>query len=330
MSAPFHSPYPQPSEPLRQAVLRLLERIPAIWQTFTLDELTKTESIALEAMIGAGLIERCLRLRLIFMNDPRFMDATIVATGECGMPEALERVLAAVWQEWEVPYGEWLKGPSGYIHPIRVESYPPDEWRLTDQGEVALGDAHADKSNVVTDYVLREGPFTRRNPCRGSGRLVTMKWTLESAQPVSDPVAKDVNIKNWEEGAAAFAKLFESLIAAKTPAPHTPVAEAARQPPETSVPYAGPHDPVPPEYCGEAGPIGPIQGNQSELAWAVDAQPGRKPRDRYLKRLHGRRVWVQNFSKKSVRVFFRSHKEFHDAAARLQAIRANPEIWRAP
>jgi len=230
-----------PDDLLQDAVASLLRRIPERWTEYDADTLTATESQALVLLVGGGLVERRVRLRVGLHNHSVAIEVTIAATGEFGFVEAMEPVLASMWGEWKDAYRAWQTGETRGAPFCIAEHLKPDEWRLTDQGALARTDLDAGQAERVLDFVLRRGFFggSQRAPVRGYGRLVTMrKMQADAASPPA------VRIGNWEEGADAFAAAFEgvakAVFEAKATAEGRPMPDTTPKTPETPRPTHSP------------------------------------------------------------------------------------------
>jgi hypothetical protein len=220
-----------PAEMLAPAIVGLLRRIPDTWQTYRPDDLSETQSQALFLLTAAGMVERCERLRLRMIDHPLVVKATVTATGEYGVVQAMEALAAGLWANWRDAYGQWKQGDTRDVAPFHFERLEPSEWRLTDQGVAARKSLADGEQNVVFDFVLKRGFFDgqprmingrifRREPVRGKGALVRMeKLKGESAAPSA------VEIANWGKGAQAFAKAFAGLFAMIQPPPGAIVAK---------------------------------------------------------------------------------------------------------
>lgn len=208
---------------IEQAIRTLLRRIPETWAEYDADRLTATEENALFLLVAAGMVERRIRLLMRTHNHPVAVEATITATGEYGFVEAVEPVLASMWDEWKDAYHAWRMGEVRNASFSITEHLKPDEWRLTDQGVLARADLDGGSAEqFVLDFVLRRGfcdgkPRLILEPGRerisqgeavsGYGRLVTMRRV--QAETTTAPA---VNIGNWKEGADAFAGAFETVV----------------------------------------------------------------------------------------------------------------------
>ena len=176
-----------PPELLKPAIAELVGRIPDTWQAYRPDDLTKIRAQALFLLTAAGMVERRERLRLRMADHPVEVEATLQATGEYGIVEAMEPLAAHLWSDWADAFNAWTEGQTRGTSPLYCERLEPAEWRLTDQGVLARQDLVAGQSGQVTDFVLKLGFFdgrprllpdgrtTRRQAVRGAGSLVRMK-----------------------------------------------------------------------------------------------------------------------------------------------------------
>jgi hypothetical protein len=197
------------AEMLEAAVADLLRLIPETWQAYRPDDLSETKAQALFMLTAAGRVERRDRLRLRMLNHPLAAEATITVTGEYGAVEALESLIASLWQDWQSAYIKWRHSEMGDAEFCHSERREPSEWRLTDQGVIARKNLDAGKKEqcVVFDFVLKRGFFRNRDPVRGVGSLVKIdKVKADSAAPGA------VNIANWHEGGDALVQALGPLI----------------------------------------------------------------------------------------------------------------------
>lgn len=221
------------SDVLGDAVAALLRRIPEIWAEYDADALTATESQALFLLVAAGMVERRGRFRVRMHNHPLAVEATITATGECGLAEAMECVTAAMWDDWKGAFQAWQTSETRSAPKFWSERLKPDEWRLTDQGALGRADIGAGEPTPL-DLVLRRGFFDenpypvldpgrmggrigQRKPVRGAGRVIELRKVRTDSVSTAN-----VNIANWNEGAESFAKAFTAFkpgVRAGDPAP---------------------------------------------------------------------------------------------------------------
>ena len=175
---------------LQNEIVGLLNRIPKTWGTFELDQLTDAEASALVLLVAAGMVERRFELRLRMINHPLAMTAQATATGESGVAKALSQLVAGLWHEWRESYEQWRQSDTCDSVPFVCERIGKDEWRLTKEGVLALGDLSSGSASTVFDFVLKRGFFTCRFPYLGSGRLLTF-----------DRVPADsLTSNNWHSG----------------------------------------------------------------------------------------------------------------------------------
>ncbi len=209
-------------ELIQTAVAALLRRVPERWEEYHADSLTATESKALFLLVAAGMVERRTRLRIRLNNHPVAVEATVTATGEYGLAEAMEPVLGAMWTDWKDALAAWRSGETCGAPATITEHLKPDEWRLTDQGLLARTDLDNGDAQAALDFVLRRGFFdgnprlilepgapriSQREPVAGSGRLVTMRKVQADGLPPAT-----VNVGNWTEAANAFEAVFQKIM----------------------------------------------------------------------------------------------------------------------
>jgi hypothetical protein len=170
------------------------------------------------------MVERRERMRLMMLNHPLIVEATITATGEYGAVEALMPLAAQTWKHWQGAFRQWQEGHTRNIPPFHCERLEPAEWRLTDQGIIARKDVKSGNKDIAVDFVLKRGFFdgqpyempdgslSIRRPVRGKGALVRIK-KLKGEPPNA------LEIANWGEGAEAFTKAFAGLTHTSQPSP---------------------------------------------------------------------------------------------------------------
>ena len=218
----FSIPHRKPTLP--QSIESLLRTIPECWHEFDHDDLTATEQQALFLLVAAGLVERRFGLQLEMAGRGEVVEAKLAATGEYGLVEAFDPVLAEIWTKWGDSFVQWKSGEASSSTPFRITRSGSDEWRLTEFGVMARGDldfeapsgeaaATINCRQRVMEYVLRTGHQKNRPPVRGEGRLVEMKIEGAGAATPGSPIP--VTVTNTGELVAEFRKaIIPELIAA--------------------------------------------------------------------------------------------------------------------
>jgi hypothetical protein len=171
---------------LDRVVLDLLARLLLTWEPLDFDNLTAREQEALKLLTAAGMVERRLTFRLRLIGHSVSIEATIAATGEYGIMEALEPVAKAAWLAWA---GDYLKGKVGTPQDqptFLCERTGPEQARLTQEGQQAREDVEAGNAQLVLDFVHRRTtPFVGQ-VVRGQGKAE--KVHTQTA-PVTTPSA---------------------------------------------------------------------------------------------------------------------------------------------
>jgi hypothetical protein len=148
------------------------------------------------------------------------VEATITATGEYGVVEALEPLLNWCVEEWKNAYEAAKQSDQGRMPGFHCEQLLPREWRLTKEGVLARQDLAGDDEarQRAMDFILRQGFFDGQlkvspdlqtyqyGAVRGKGKLVNYK-KVELAK------GSEVNLGNWDTGADAFVKAFAQFFA---------------------------------------------------------------------------------------------------------------------
>lgn len=202
-----------PIESLATSVESLLRSLPERWTPFDHDDLTAAEQQVLLLLIAAGLVERRFTLRVEMAGQPGAFEATLAATGERGLADALEPMLAEMWSRWGSAFKVWKASEAASASPFRITHRGPDQWRLTEHGVTARGDldiqapsegaaAFVGSFQRTIEFVTRTGRQADRPNVRGEGRLVELKTheDHDDAKPTPSPVS----LANPEELAAAF------------------------------------------------------------------------------------------------------------------------------
>jgi hypothetical protein len=233
------------AQALRPAIAGLLTSIPLTWTEFDSDQLSARQSQALYLLTAAGMVDRRFRCRVSFANHPVQFELQIQATGESGYELAMQSATAIQFKTWSDAWIEWSKSDTKELSPFHIQLLRPEEWRLTDQGELARDDLSGktpgDDPAIVFDFVLQQGffgpgfwarqlysgrpltddearvleshqfagtDFTKvtRPPHRGSGTLLAITQVEESK------TAQDVRLTNWTEGAMALGKVLGDVL----------------------------------------------------------------------------------------------------------------------
>lgn len=207
----------------------LLRRIPDKWQRADTDQLSVAEQQALLRLVGAGLVERRNTLRLDMAGQHEAFEATIAITGEAGLLQAIEPVLAESWSRWSGAIEDWRRRAGAASRPFRVTKVGGDEWRLTEHGLLARADLSvpldprlsrehaaviASRERVI-DFVMKAGALEDRPPVPGAGQLVSFRnVAAEKGAPSSTPPTTHVNLVNAVDIAAAFREAMVPLVEA--------------------------------------------------------------------------------------------------------------------
>lgn len=142
-------------DPVDQAALDLLARLPLTWAPLDYDKRTAAEQDVLMLLTAAGMVERRLAFSFSLVGHAVTVEATVTSTGEHGLAEAMEPVGHAAWQAWA---GDYLKGKAGapQDQPTFIcERTAPEQARLTQEGQQARQDAAAGDTKVVLDFLRR-------------------------------------------------------------------------------------------------------------------------------------------------------------------------------
>lgn len=239
-----------PNSEAAKAIEAVLRRIPDRWETIAVDQLTSTEQRVLRLLVGAGLAEHRATVRIEMAGQAEAFEATIAVTGEAGLLQAIEPVLAETWARWSGALSDWNRSTGAGGRPFRMTKVGGEEWRLTEHGVMARADldvpldrrlspgaaAIVGSRERVINFVLKAGPLAERPIVPGSGRLVALRTVPSGAgiAPAPSTAPMPINLANACEIAAA---LREALL---------PMFEAAMRPgaPETTAPAAGPAAPA--------------------------------------------------------------------------------------
>ncbi len=145
-----------PSAEAVKAAMDLLPRVPKTWSA--MPELSRLEEEGLGLLVAADLVERRVVVGLRTVGDGRTIQIRFRFSGQQGLAQALEPGLAEAWSLWEKTWGEGKK----------VYAEPPEEagnWRLTDQGELAVQDQVKGDVRYLRDVLRTPGvPGMEGNP----------------------------------------------------------------------------------------------------------------------------------------------------------------------
>jgi hypothetical protein len=202
---------------IEQAIVHLLRTVPETWEDYDPSTLSELQEQAVYLLVAASMIERRITLRLRMAGHPVAVEATFTVTGEVGLSQALDFVVADIWKDWREAFEQCGGRPASYC----CERIGNEQWRLTAIGVVARNDLAAGNEATVLDFVLRRGLFDgqphrlpdgriiQRPPVAGRGILERMRRVGGDAGPTG------VAITNWEAGAQAFAAAFAEIPKAK-------------------------------------------------------------------------------------------------------------------
>ena len=212
----------QTTDPLAAAVESLLRSIPDRWSDIDHDALSTPEQRALFLLVAAGLVERRIGVRGEFVGEGPTIEFTIEATGEYGLVDALDPVVAEMWTKWGPAFEAWKASDAKASTPIRFTRTGFDRWRLTEFGVMARGDldieapsqgaaAFVGSFQRTIEFVTRTEHQTDRPGVRGEGRLVemTVAGDILNAKPRTTPVS----LVNSKDLAAAFRDLVVPAMA---------------------------------------------------------------------------------------------------------------------
>jgi hypothetical protein len=237
-------------ETLEQLVGRFLRTVPETWTEYDTAALSEMQEQALYLLTTAGMIERRVTFRLRLSGHPLAVEATITCTGEGGLIQALEYVLADTWNDWRETFEERKAGDLKDAPMFHCQRIGKEQWRLTADGVQARHELGAGQPSIVFDFVLKRGFFNGQPHLLPDGRIsqrlpVGGKGNLERMQKVRpDACPAEVNITNWHEGAQAFAVAFTELLKTRERQAAAPAKPAAPQPGERNTTPEAPADPV--------------------------------------------------------------------------------------
>lgn len=217
------------TQDLTNAIESLLRRIPDRWQSVDTDQLSVTEQRAILLLVGAGLVERRSSIRLGMAGQGEAIEATVAVTGEAGLLQAIEPLLAESWSRWSAAIDQWRRGSEGAIRPFRVTKVGGDEWRLTEHGLLARADLGVPLDTKLTrdhaaligsrerviDFVMKAGSLEDRPPVHGTGTLVALRGVAAEPGGASKTAGPtQVNLTNAADIAAAFRDAILPMVEA--------------------------------------------------------------------------------------------------------------------
>jgi hypothetical protein len=166
------------------AAIDLLGRLPLRWRAIDVDAMASAEQEALKLLTAGGLVERRLSFRLSLIGHPVRVEATVTATGEYGLVEAMEPVAKAAWQAWA---GEYLRGKTGVPQDqptFHSERTGPEQIRLTQHGQQAQADVEGGQARMVLDFLHKRTLAFAGKVVRGHGQAEKVKTQAAPVAPV--------------------------------------------------------------------------------------------------------------------------------------------------
>jgi hypothetical protein len=216
---------------LEQLIARFLRTVPEKWAEYDLAALSEIEELAIRLLTAAGMIERRMTIRLRLFGHPEVAEATITFTGEGGLAQAAESLLADLWDDWREIFEKRKASDLKDAPTSHCERIGKEQWRLTIDGASARNELGGDEiaSTRMLDFVLKRGFFdgkprllpggriSQRLPVNGRGALERM-LRVGSATPRAG-----FDITNCPEVGEAVAKaLAEQTKADQQPLPAQP------------------------------------------------------------------------------------------------------------
>ncbi|GMV83726.1 MAG: hypothetical protein AMXMBFR7_49100 [Planctomycetota bacterium] len=212
-----------PANELDGPILQFLSSCGTCWTPLDPTALSAHEALALSWITGAGLIERRISFQLRLAGAKDAIEATVVVTGEHGLAEALEGVLAEAWALWEREYKRQREACDGPGPKALCEYVKAEAIRVTSEGVQAQADVSAGEVQRVLDFVKKSGPFgplsplalsnpsylagVGRPPVRGHGRAEHIEVKRDAPLPVF--------VANLSEIAEPLSRLADSILAEK-------------------------------------------------------------------------------------------------------------------
>ena len=228
------------SNALDQAIFKLIRKLPLRWKQLDSDSLTATEQEALKLLTASGLVERRFTFRLSLIGHPVNVEATITATGECGLAEAIEPVAQSAWQAWADEYQKQRNSPDEMRPKCHCEKTGPEQARLTDQGELSKKDIIAGNTKVVLDFVHRRTAVFFGMTVRGQGRAEMVRTESAPAAPMKVEL---VNSGPMATIAGALEKLLDMQTKASSSSGEESSAKATGIEPSPRIYLQSPEEP---------------------------------------------------------------------------------------
>ena len=172
-------------------------------------------------------MERRNTIRSDMAGQGEAYEATIAVTGEAGLLQVIEPVLAESWIRWSGAIKGWRHRAGAARQPFRVTKVGGDEWRLTEHGLLAsanlsvpldpkLSREHAAvvaSRERVIDFVMKSGSLQDRPPVHGTGLLVSLRSVAaENTAPAPTPPTTHVNLTNAADIATAFREAMLPMV----------------------------------------------------------------------------------------------------------------------
>jgi hypothetical protein len=149
------------------------------------------------------------------------LEATITATGEHGLVEAMEGVIAEAWSLWGQRFIAQRAEKDGPAPSVLCERTRNEELRLTEEGCIAVQDIKSGQQQRVLDFVMKTGffgpssPLATQNPLHftGSGRPPVRGYGRAERLEIKETGPQQVSVTNLDEVAVPLQALTQAVQA---------------------------------------------------------------------------------------------------------------------
>jgi hypothetical protein len=191
--------------------------LPLTWEPLDSDSLTATEQEALKLLTGGGLVERRFSFRLRLIGHPLSVEATITATGEYGLVEAMEPVATAAWDAWAADYMKGKASAEQDRPRFHCERTGTEQARLTQDGEQVRRDVEANDTRRLLDFVHRREAGFAGEIVRGEGKAEAIRTQTAPASPLKVEVVNSGPLTTVAEVMQKFFDMQKSAAAGEQP-----------------------------------------------------------------------------------------------------------------
>ncbi len=158
---------------IERTILEILVSIPKKWELFDRNQTSDWEK-TIGLLVTAGLVERRETLQVSMIGEQTPVRSTIEFTTFEGLKQSLWPLLTIASEKWRDAFEQLTDCGRKF----EVQFVGGVEFRLTDEGFIAIQDIADGKMRALIEFITRTGFFSGAPPAIGPGRSVGTKWLL--------------------------------------------------------------------------------------------------------------------------------------------------------